>query len=142
MMRLLSLVVALCALAFPAWAQAWPAKPIRLIAPFAPGGGTDVIARHLAAGMSESLKRQVIVDNRAGANAIVGTEVVARAPADGYTLLFVSSPHSVNPSIYAKLPYDTLRVVATQASPVIAPAADWIDGPAARPAHRDTSLTR
>ena len=59
--------------------------------------------------MTDSLKRQVIVDNRAGANAIVGTEIVARAPADGYTLLFVSSPHSVNPSMYAKLPYDTLR---------------------------------
>ena len=89
--------------------QAYPAKPVRVVVPFAPGGGTDVIARHLATGMSESLKRQVIVDNRAGANGIVGTEIVARAPADGYTLLFVSSPHSVNPSMYAKLPYDTLR---------------------------------
>ncbi len=89
--------------------QAYPVKPVRMVVPFAPGGGTDVIARHLATGMSESLKRQVIVDNRAGANGIVGTEIVARAPADGYTLLFVSSPHSVNPSMYAKLPYDTLR---------------------------------
>jgi len=92
-----------------AHAQAYPAKPVRIVVPFAPGGGTDVIARHLAAGMTDSLKRQVIVENRAGANAIIGTEVVARAPADGYTLLFVSSPHSVNPSMYAKLPYDTLR---------------------------------
>jgi tripartite-type tricarboxylate transporter receptor subunit TctC len=91
------------------YAQAYPVKPVRIVVPFAPGGGTDVIARHLAAGLSESMKRQFIVENRAGANAIVGTEVVARAPADGYTLLFVSSPHSVNPSIYAKLPYDTLR---------------------------------
>jgi tripartite-type tricarboxylate transporter receptor subunit TctC len=82
---------------------------VRIVVPFAPGGGTDVIARHLATGMTESLKRQVIVDNRAGANGIVGTELVARSPADGYTLLFVSSPHSVNPSVYAKLPYDTLR---------------------------------
>lgn len=90
-------------------AQAYPTKPVRIVVPFAPGGGTDVIARHLAAGMTESLKRQVIVDNRAGANGIVGTEIVARAPADGYTLLFVSSPHSVNPAMYAKLPYDTLR---------------------------------
>ena len=92
-----------------AQAQAYPAKPVRIVVPFAPGGGTDVIARHLAAGMTDSLKRQVIVENRAGANAIVGTEFVARAPADGYTLLFVSSPHSVNPGMYAKLPYDTLR---------------------------------
>ena len=80
-----------------------------MVVPFAPGGGTDVIARHLAARMSESLKRQIVVDNRAGANGIVGTENVANAPADGYTLLFVSSPHSVNPSLYAKLPYDTVR---------------------------------
>ena len=92
-----------------ALSQTYPTKPVRIVVPFAPGGGTDVIARHLATGMSQSLKRQFIVDNRAGANAIVGTEIVARAPADGYTLLFVSSPHSVNPSMYAKLPYDTLR---------------------------------
>lgn len=90
-------------------AQTYPAKPVRIVVPFAAGGGTDVITRHLATGLTESLKRQFIVDNRAGANAIVGTEVVSRAPADGYTLLFVSSPHMVNPSMYAKLPYDTLR---------------------------------
>ncbi len=92
-----------------AHAQAYPAKPVRIVVPFAPGGGTDVIARHVSTGLTESLKRQVIVENRAGANAIIGTEAVARAPADGYTLLFVSSPHSINPSVYAKLPYDTLR---------------------------------
>ena len=90
-------------------AQPYPVKPVRMVVPFAPGGGTDVIARYLAAGVSESLNRQVFVENRGGANGIIGTEVVARAPADGYTLLFVSSPHSVNPSLYAKLPYDTLR---------------------------------
>ena len=98
-----------CVAAGAVHAQAYPARPVRIVVPFAPGGGTDVIARHLATGLTESLKRQVIVENRAGANAIVGTEVVARAPADGYTLLFVSSPHSVNPGMYAKLPYDTLR---------------------------------
>src|SRR5688500_9673302 len=98
-----------CVVAGAVSAQPYPAKPVRIVVPFAPGGGTDVIARHLATGLSESLKRQVLVDNRAGANAIVGTEIVARAPADGYTLLFVSSPHSINPAMYAKLPYDTLR---------------------------------
>jgi tripartite-type tricarboxylate transporter receptor subunit TctC len=97
------------AVAGVAQAQAYPAKPVRVVVPFAPGGGTDVIARQLAAGMTATLKRQVIVENRAGANAIIGTEAVARAPADGYTLLFVSSPHSINPSMYARLPYDTLR---------------------------------
>jgi tripartite-type tricarboxylate transporter receptor subunit TctC len=98
-----------CVAAGGARAQGYPSKLVRMIVPFAPTGGTDVIARLLAAGMSESMRQQVIVDNRAGANGIIGTEIVARAPADGYTLLFVSSPHSVNPSMYAKLPYDTLR---------------------------------
>lgn len=89
--------------------QAYPTKPVRMVVPFAPGGGTDVIARYVASGMTDSMKRQVVVDNRAGANGIVGTEIVSRTAPDGYTLLFVSSPHSVNPSLYAKLPYDTLR---------------------------------
>jgi tripartite-type tricarboxylate transporter receptor subunit TctC len=80
-----------------------------MVVPYAPGGGTDVIARHLAVRMSESFKRQVVVDNRAGANGIIGTEHVANAPADGYTVLFVSNPHVINPSAYAKLPYDTVR---------------------------------
>jgi tripartite-type tricarboxylate transporter receptor subunit TctC len=99
----------ICVFAGIASAQTYPTKPVRIVVPFAPGGGTDVIARHLANGLSQSLKRQFVVDNRAGANGIVGTEIVARSPADGHTLLFVSSPHSVNPSVYAKLPYDTLR---------------------------------
>ena len=107
--RIAVVAIVACVSSGVASAQAYPTKPVRIVVPFAPGGGTDVIARHLATGLSESLKRQFIVDNRAGANGIVGTEIVARAPADGYTLLFVSSPHSVNPSMYAKLPYDTLR---------------------------------
>jgi tripartite-type tricarboxylate transporter receptor subunit TctC len=93
----------------PAAAPPYPAKTVRMVVPFAPGGGTDVIARYLAGGMTESFNRQVIVDNRAGANGIVGTEIVARAAPDGYTLIFVSSPHSINPGLYPKLPYDTLR---------------------------------
>ncbi len=100
-------VTSLTAVCAPA--QTYPARPIRMIVPFAPGGGTDVIARYVAAGMTESMGRQVVVDNRAGANGIIGTEIVARSAPDGYTLLFVSSPHSVNPSLYPKLPYDTLR---------------------------------
>ena len=99
----------MCRRSSAAYAQTYPVKPLRMVVPFAPGGGTDVIARYVAAGMSESMSRQVVVDNRGGANGIIGTEIVARAPADGYTLLFVSSPHSVNPSLYPKLPYDTLR---------------------------------
>jgi tripartite-type tricarboxylate transporter receptor subunit TctC len=106
---ILALLACMCLGAPAVFAQQYPTKPVRIIVPFAPGGGTDVIARYLAAGMSESFGRQVIVDNRAGANGIVGTEIASRAPADGYTLLFVSSPHSVNPSLYPKLPYDTLH---------------------------------
>jgi tripartite-type tricarboxylate transporter receptor subunit TctC len=98
-----------CAIATLSPAQSYPAKSIRMVVPFAPGGGTDVIARHLSVRLSESLKRQIVVDNRAGANGIIGSENVANAPADGYTLLFVSSPHAVNPGLYAKLPYDTVR---------------------------------
>jgi tripartite-type tricarboxylate transporter receptor subunit TctC len=98
-----------CLSAGAVYAQTFPVKPLRMVVPFAPGGGTDVIARYVAAGMAESMNRQVVVDNRGGANGIIGTEIVARAPADGYTLLFVSSPHSVNASLYPKLPYDTLR---------------------------------
>ena len=90
-------------------AQTYPVKPVRMVVPFAPGGGTDVIARYLASGLTEAFSRQVVVDNRGGANGIIGTEIVARAAPDGYTLIFVSSPHSINPSLYAKLPYDTLR---------------------------------
>jgi len=99
---------AIACVAVTSAAQTYPVRPLRMVVPFAPGGGTDVIARYVAQGITESLGRQVVVDNRAGANGVIGTEIVARAPADGYTLLFVSSPHSVNPSLY-KLPYDTLR---------------------------------
>ena len=105
----MTLLAAPVFLAGGALAQTYPTKPIRMIVPFAPGGGTDVIARLLATQMSQSIGRQVLVDNRAGANAIIGTEIVARAPADGYTVLFVSSPHSINPGLYPKLPYDTLK---------------------------------
>ena len=116
-----ALALLTCLAATAAHAQPFPSKTIRMIVPFAPGGGTDVIARHLAAGMTESLKRQVVVDNRAGANGIIGSEIVARSPADGYTLLFVSSPHSVNPSMYAKIPYDTLKDFAPVSLAALSP---------------------
>ena len=90
-------------------AQGYPAKAVRVVVPYAPGGGSDVISRILAQRMSESFGRQFVIDNRAGANGIIGTEMVVQAPADGYTLLYVSSPHAVNPSMYRKLPYDTLK---------------------------------
>ena len=79
-------------------------------------------SRILAQRMSESLGRQFVIDNRAGANGIIGTEIVARAPADGYTLLFVSSPHAVNPGMYRKLPFDTLKDFEPISEVAVAPS--------------------
>ena len=93
-----------------AYAQIYPGKPIRLVLPYPPGGGTDVIARPLAQKFTESLGQQVIVDNRGGAGGNIGMEFVARSPADGYTLLFaLTAQYAVNPSLYPKLPYDPVR---------------------------------
>ncbi|HEY4066420.1 MAG TPA: tripartite tricarboxylate transporter substrate binding protein [Burkholderiaceae bacterium] len=90
-----------------AQAQTYPNRSLRLIVPFAPGGTTDVVARAVAAALTERLKQSVVVENRAGAGGIVGTDAVAKAPPDGYTVLLGSSgPLSFNPSLYAKLPYD------------------------------------
>jgi tripartite-type tricarboxylate transporter receptor subunit TctC len=91
------------------WAQAFPSRSVRIVVGFAAGGATDIQARLMGQWLSDHLGQQFIVENRAGAGGNIGAEAVARAPADGYTLLFVSSPHAVNPSLYAKLPYDTLR---------------------------------
>lgn len=91
-------------------AQAWPARPVRLIVPFPPAGGTDVIARVIAPRVGEALGQQVVIDNRAGANGNVGTELVARSSPDGYTLLLNGGGTlAVNPSLYKNLPYDSLR---------------------------------
>ena len=87
----------------------YPRKPIRIIIGFTPGGGPDITARYLAQKLTESLKQQVIVDNRPGAGGTVGANLVATANPDGYTLLSVSSAHAVSPAIYAKLPYDTVK---------------------------------
>ena len=92
-----------------ATAADYPRKPIRIIIGFTPGGGPDITARYLAQKLTESLKQQVIVDNRPGAGGTVGANLVATANADGYTLLSVSSAHAVSPGIYAKLPYDTVK---------------------------------
>ena len=90
-------------------AAAYPSKPIRLIVPLAAGGPSDTMARTLAQKLSEVVKQNVIVDNRPGASGIIGTELVAKSPPDGYTLLLVSTAVAINPSLYKKLPYDTLK---------------------------------
>lgn len=94
----------------PAGAQAYPAKQVTLIVPYPPGGGTDFFARTVGQKMAESLGQPVIVDNRPGAATIIGAQLVAKAPADGYTVLLGdTATYAVNPGLYKKLPYDPLK---------------------------------
>jgi tripartite-type tricarboxylate transporter receptor subunit TctC len=88
-------------------AESFPTRPIRLIVPFPAGGGTDIVGRVLGQKLNESLGQPVIIDNRGGAGGTLGTAVAAKATPDGYTLLLAPTSHVINPSIYAKLPYDT-----------------------------------
>jgi tripartite-type tricarboxylate transporter receptor subunit TctC len=100
---------AFCVTAGAAWAGDYPNRPIRMIAPFPAGGGADIYGRILAKKMSDVLKQQVIVDNRSGANGLIGTELVARAAPDGYTIMFTTSSHALNPAMRHKLPYDSVK---------------------------------
>ena len=92
-----------------AFAQAYPTKPVRLIVPFAPGGFTDVVARILGQKLSLAMGQQFVVENKAGAGSSIGSDFVAKAAPDGYTLLIVSSTHVISPWIYKSLPYDPIR---------------------------------
>lgn len=92
----------------PAWSQPYPAKPVRVVVGFAPGGSTDVVARLVTRKLTESFGQSVIIDNRPGASSNIAAQSVARAPADGYTLLFMSSTLVVNVSLYPKLPFNLL----------------------------------
>ena len=92
-----------------ALAQAYPNKPIKLIVPFAPGGFTDVVARILGQKLSVSLGQPFVIENKAGAGSTIGTDFVAKAAPDGYTLVMVSTTHVISPAIYAKLPYDPIK---------------------------------
>ncbi|HKU71031.1 MAG TPA: tripartite tricarboxylate transporter substrate binding protein [Burkholderiales bacterium] len=107
-MRIVALAVALLAAA-PAFAQPYPSKPLRFIVGYAPGGGTDIMARAVAAKLPELLRQQVVVENRPGANANLGAEYAARQPADGYTVLFISVSHAMSKSVYKNLGYDLER---------------------------------
>jgi tripartite-type tricarboxylate transporter receptor subunit TctC len=98
-----------CIVAAPALSQTWPSRPVRIIVPFAPGGGVDTVTRFLAQKLTEQVGASFVVENRAGAAGVLGAEAAAKAPADGHTL-FTSAPEfSINPSVRAKLPYDAFR---------------------------------
>ena len=104
-------LLALAALApLPAAAQAYPNKPIKLVVPYAPGGGADGVARIVAKRVSEQIGQGIVIENKGGAGSIVGTDQVAKAEPDGYTLLLgQSGPISINPAVYKSLPYDPIR---------------------------------
>jgi tripartite-type tricarboxylate transporter receptor subunit TctC len=107
------LALAMCGLALatlPAYAQNFPTRPIRIIVPYTPGGTTDVLARLVGQKLNKAWGQPVIVDNRPGANGIVGTEMVAKSPPDGYRLSIASvGTHAANASLYPTLPYDTIK---------------------------------
>ncbi len=104
---MLGFVPAACAAS--AATSAYPAKPIRFIVPFGAGGPGDALGRMVGKKLTESLGQSVVIDNRAGATTIIGTELAAHSPPDGYTLLLISTTHAVNQSLFPKLPYDSLR---------------------------------
>lgn len=107
-----TVVAASLALASTLGLAAYPEKPIRLVVPFAPGGGTDLIARTLANEMSKDLGQQVIIDNKPGAGTIIGTDSVAKSPPDGYNIVIATFAHAVNPSMMPKMPFDTDKAFA------------------------------
>jgi tripartite-type tricarboxylate transporter receptor subunit TctC len=109
-MKRFATAIFLACLAFSVHAQpAYPSKPVRVIVPFPAGGPVDVIGRPVVEKLREALGQPFVMDFRPGAGSIIGSEIVARAEPDGHTLLFTASQHSVNPSVYTKLPYDTLK---------------------------------
>lgn len=104
------MAAALCAASLGAvHAQAYPNKPVKLIVPFAPGGFTDVVARILGQRLSAAMGQQFVIENKAGAGSIIGTDFVAKAAPDGYTLVMVSTTHVISPWIYKSMPYDPLK---------------------------------
>jgi tripartite-type tricarboxylate transporter receptor subunit TctC len=109
-MALVFPAVAALVVSGPAAAQAYPAKPIRMVLPYPPGGGSDTIGRPLAQKLSESLGQQVVVENRGGANGNIGMEHAARAAPDGYTIVFaLTAQLAINPGLYSKVPYDPVK---------------------------------
>jgi tripartite-type tricarboxylate transporter receptor subunit TctC len=119
----LFVVAALCAASGITQAQNYPVKPVRIIIPFAPGGGSDYIARVIAPPLTKAFGQQFIVENRAGAGSTLGTELALKSPGDGYTLLLISGSYTTAPSLYKQLKYDALNdmvpVIQTEDGPYI-----------------------
>jgi len=110
--RLGSVLLLACLGTGTAAAQSYPVKPVRIIVPFAPGGPNDILARIVGQKLTEAWGHQMIVENRPGGGTVIGTEIVAKSPPDGYTLLMVSTSHTTNPTLLPRLPFDTLRDLA------------------------------
>src|SRR6185295_7294165 len=128
--RRLALALAATALSASAFAQAWPAKPIRIVVPFPPGGGTDIIARETSQRVAAATGWTFVIDNKPGAGGNLGVDAVAKAPADGYTLVLGQTSNlAINPTLYAKMPYDPFKdlvpvsLVATAPLVLVVPAA-------------------
>src|SRR4051794_35734263 len=117
------LIALLAALAFPAFAQTFPSKPVRIVVPYAPGGGTDIIGRQLAAKLAEAWSQNVYVENRAGANGILGTDVVLKSAPDGHNLVLVVAAHVINSSLNKQMPYDP---VADAAAVTLVARSPWV----------------
>ena len=113
LIRNVGLALGLMAIAGPqiAQAQQWPTKPVTFVSPFPPGGSVDPLARLFANKLSEALGQQFIVENRTGASGSIGTGYVAKAPADGYTFVFVFDTHATNPFLLPKMTFDTSRIL-------------------------------
>ena len=108
-LSLAGIAAAAATFASGAIAQSYPAKPIRIVVPYAPGGAVDIIARATAQELTKRVGQQIIVDNRTGAGGNIGSDTVAKAPPDGYTLLMASPANTINPSLYTNMPYDPSR---------------------------------
>ncbi len=106
MIRLLCLIVVTMGVVS---AQTWPSRPIRFISPFAPGGSNDIATRLLAEKLSHQLGQPIVVENKPGANTRIASDLIAKSDPDGYNFLMVAAPHTTNPALYGKLPYDTVR---------------------------------
>ncbi len=109
LLRLLLAGTAAFIAASGALAQSYPAKPIRFIVPYPAGGGTDIVARLLAAKLTASMGQPVVVDNKPGASTIIGTDLLAKSPADGYTIGIITDSHAINTTFFPKLPYDSVK---------------------------------